>query len=159
MRRLAQPVVLKSAAIAALVTTLACYPRFTLWLNRSAPVWYLEIMTFLCSMVLWGFVFAWHEYYTRRPLWVFKPELRVVLTATLLAVGAAVISHRFIDPLLRARLPEEYPGDLRQWVASVLFGTLIHRRPSYQRVQDSRRVRVRRLQSTHASSFRWSHAV
>ncbi|MGA3267387.1 MAG: hypothetical protein ABSE16_11245 [Verrucomicrobiota bacterium] len=127
MRRLAQPVVLKSAAIAALVTTLACYPRFTLWLNRSAPVWYLEIMTFLCSMVLWGFVFAWHEYYTRRPLWVFKPELRVVLTATLLAVGAAVISHRFIDPLLRARLPEEYPGDLRQWVASVLFGLFLNR--------------------------------
>jgi hypothetical protein len=127
MRYLAQPIVLKSAAVAALVTTLASYPSLSLWLKRPDPIWYLEAVIFLCCMVLWGFVFAWHTRYTGRPLWVLKPELKLFAAVTLLGAGAAAVSHWFIDPPLRPRFPEEYPADLKHWFAAVLFSLFFNR--------------------------------
>jgi len=127
MRHLAQPAVLKAAAVAAAVTTLASYLRLSFWMHRALPIWYLEIMIFLCSMVLWGFVFAWHTPYTGRPLWNFKPDLRLFLAVTLLAIGAATLCHRFSDPLLRPRFPEEFPTDFKHWLAIVLFAMFLNR--------------------------------
>ena len=121
MRRLAQPRVLIMAIAAALMTALASYPRMTLWLNPSAPIWYLEAMIFLCSIVLWGFVFAWHEPYTHRPVLVLKLEPRLFITVTLVGILAAVAAHCFFDPSLRALTPEEYPVDLKNWLAQLLF--------------------------------------
>ena len=121
MRHLLQPRVLKWASIAALASTLAAYPRLSLWLNRSAPIWYLEAAIFLCGIVLWGFVFAWHTPYTNRPVFVFKLEPGPFIAVTLIGIIAALVFHLFLDPSLRSKIPEEYPADLEQWFALVLF--------------------------------------
>ena len=121
MRDFTQPRVLNLAAIAALASALACYPRLSLWLNRSAPIWYLEAVIFLCCIVLWGFVFAWHTQYTHRPVIVLKIEPGPFIAVTLVGIIAALVFHLFLDPSLRSKIPEEYPADLKQWFAFVLF--------------------------------------
>jgi len=121
MRSLAQPEVLKSAATAALGSSLACYPRFFLWVNRPQSLWYLEAMLFLCSIVLWAFVFGWHTRYTGRPVFTFKVGLAPFVEVTLTAVAIAVVSHLWLDPSLRLRTPEEYPTTVAQWLAVTLF--------------------------------------
>ena len=121
MRQLAQPRVLISASLAALATALACYPRLSLWLNRSYPIWYLEALIFLGGIVLWGFVFAWHTQYTRRPVFILKLEPDWFITATLAGILAAIVFRLFLDPTLRPKMPENYPASLEQWLAAVLF--------------------------------------
>ncbi len=126
MRDLLQPRVLNQASVAALVSALACYPRMSLWLNRPAPVWYLEATLFLCGIVMWGFVFAWHTPYTHRPVFIFKPEPGVFIAATLLGIVAAGACHLWLDPLLRSKWPEEYPADLEHWFALMLFSLALN---------------------------------
>ena len=121
MRHLLQPRVLKAAGIAASISTLACYPRLLLWSHRPGPVWYLEATIFICCLVLWGFVFAWHEPYTHRPVINFELELTPLLVATLAGIGTAAAYHLWLDPPLRSKFPEEYPPDLRHWLAAVPF--------------------------------------
>ncbi len=121
MRHLAQPRVLASASIASLVTTLACYPRLPFWLNRSVPVWYLEAVIFFCGVVLWGFVFAWHTPYAHRPVFTLKIEPRLFTVVTVIGIAVAAAFHLLLDPALRAKMPEDYPADLRQWFAWTLF--------------------------------------
>ena len=126
MRHLFQPRVLNLAVIAALASALASYPRLSLWLNRSAPVWYLEGTIFLCGIVLWGFVFAWHTQYTHRPVFILKPEPGPFIAATVVAIIAAAVFDLLLDPSLRSKLPEEYPADLEHWFAFLLFTLAIN---------------------------------
>ncbi len=121
MRHLAQPRVLKLAGIAALATTLACYPRLSFWLSRSFPIWYLEAILFCCSIILWSFVFAWHTQYTHRPVFTLKIEPRLFAIVTVAGIVVATGYHLFLDPSLRLKLPEDYPADAGQWFALVLF--------------------------------------
>jgi hypothetical protein len=121
MRHLAQPRVLKLASIASLVTALACYPRLSLWLNRSAPIWYLEAVIFFCGIILWGFVFAWHTQYTHRPVFILKLEYAPFITVTLAGIAVATAFHLFLDPVLRLKMPADFPADLKQWLAMALF--------------------------------------
>jgi hypothetical protein len=121
MRHLAQPRVLKLAGIASLVTTLACYPRLPLWLNRAAPIWYLEAVIFFCGIVLWGFVFAWHTLYTHRPVFSLKLEGAPFITVTLAGIAVAAAFHLFLDPVLRLKMPGDYPANPGQWLAMALF--------------------------------------
>ena len=104
-----------------MATALACYPRLSLWGNRSAPVWYLEAVIFFCSMVLWGFVFAWHTTYTKRPVFALKIEPRLFTVVTVAGIVVATGLHLFLDPSLRLKVPEDYPADSGQWFALVLF--------------------------------------
>ena len=121
MRSLAQPEVLKSAVIAALISSLACFPRLWLWPNRRYDLWYLEACVLLVGIVLWAFVFAWHTQYTQRPVFTLKPGLAPFLLATLSGVGAAILLRVWLDPTLRLRTPEDYPTTVEQWIAMVLF--------------------------------------
>ena len=121
MRHLFQPRVLNQASLAAALSALACSPRLALWLNRPGPVWYLEAVLFLCGIMLWSFVFAWHGPYTNRPVFDFKPERRAFATATVIGLLAATVIHFSLDPLLRSKMPQEYPADLKLWLASLLF--------------------------------------
>lgn len=121
MRNFAQPRVLKLAGLASLVTTLACYPRLSLWLNRAYPVWYLEAVLFFCTTVLWSFVFAWHTQYTRRPVFTLKQEPGLFLAVTLAGIAIAALFHLYVDPSLRLKMPDDYPANLRQWLAMMLF--------------------------------------
>ena len=121
MRNLAQPRVLKLAGVASLATTLACYLRLAFWLKRSDPLWLLTAAIFLCSIVLWSFVFAWHTQYTHRPVFTINVEPRLFITVTVAGIAVATAYHWFLDPSLRLKTPEEYPADMKQWLAIVLF--------------------------------------
>ena len=120
MRHFLQPRVLLRASAAAAVTALACYPQLLFWLNRPASVWLLEPMIFLCSIVLWGFVLAWHTQYTHRPAFVLRPPAGPFIAVTVLALAAGAVFHEWLDPTLRLHAPEEYPADLNHWAAQVL---------------------------------------
>lgn len=121
MRHLLQPRVLRQASLAALISALASYPRLALWRHRPAPLWYLEATLFICCILLWGFVFAWHEPHTGQPVFRFKLDPMPLLVATVTALGAALVFHLWLDPPLRSKFPEEYPPDLAHWLAAVPF--------------------------------------
>jgi hypothetical protein len=121
MRHLAQPRVLLLAVAAALVTTLACHLRLAHWLNRPDPLWLLESSIFLCGIVLWGFVFAWHTPYSGRPVFTLKIEPRLFLAVTLAGIVVATLFHLLVDPPLRSKIPEDYPVVGGQWLALALF--------------------------------------
>ena len=121
MRHLAQPRVLVLATAAALATTLACYLRLALWSNRPDPVWLLTAAIFLCGIVLWSFVFAWHTQYTRLPVFTLKIEPWLFIAVTVAGIAAATAYHLFLDPSFRLKMPEEYPADVKQWLAMALF--------------------------------------
>lgn len=126
MRRLLQPDVSQSAAVAGLVTAVLCYPRFALWSERTNPLWYLEAVTFCGSFVLWAFVFAWHTHFTRRPVFTLRIAPREWALATTAAVIVGFILHRFLDPSLRQTTPADYPLNLSQWVAMTLFSLALN---------------------------------
>ena len=121
MRDLAKTEVMKSAALAAVGVSVACWPRLALWPNRSYPIWYLEAVLLLGGFVLWAFVFAWHKKYSGRPLLTLKLAATPCAVATVAAVVLAATLHGFVDPLFRANTPEDYPANLRQWFAMTLF--------------------------------------
>jgi hypothetical protein len=121
MRHLLQPRVLTTASIAGAISALACYPRLLLWAHRPGPVWYLESTIFVCAVVLWGFVFAWHEPYMGGPVFMRKLERWPLAVVTAAGVVSALAAHAWLDPVLRAQLPEEYPADGRHWLAALLF--------------------------------------
>jgi hypothetical protein len=81
----------------------------------------LEAIIFLGSIVLWSFVFAWHTQYTNGPVFTLKLELGPFITVTLAGIVVAMVFHLFLDPSLRPKIPEDYPVDLKQWLAMALF--------------------------------------
>lgn len=121
VRRLAQPETLKSAVIGGLATAVACYPRLLLWTTRPYPLWYLEAIILLGTVVLWAFVFAWHTPYTNRPVFTRHLGNALFVLATLAGILCALAMHFFLDPALRLRTPEDYPVNLSQWIAITLF--------------------------------------
>ena len=121
MRLLLQPRVLNQASVAALISAVACYPRLSVGQHRPGPWWYAEAAIFVCCIMLWGFVFAWHTPYTKRPIFVFKLELGLVVAATVAGLALNAVYHLWLDPLLKSKLPEDYPPDLSHWFATLLF--------------------------------------
>jgi hypothetical protein len=121
VRRLALPEVLKSTSIAALATSLLCYPRLSLWFGRQHPICYLEAVIFFGSFVLWAFVFAWHTHYCHQPVFTFKVRPKLFALATLAAISVAAMLHQVMDPSLRRTTPEDFPADFEQWIAMTLF--------------------------------------
>jgi hypothetical protein len=121
VRHLVQPQTLKSAAVAAVVTGVVCYPRLALWTQKPAPLWNLETILFVGAFVLWAFVFAWHAPFTKRPVFTCKVGLIPFVAATLSGMGVAVILRYFLDPSLRNITPTDYPSNLWQWTAMTLF--------------------------------------
>jgi hypothetical protein len=121
MRTLAQPEVIKSCAVAAALTSIACYPRMATALELRYPIWYLEALLFLGGMVLWAFAFAWYPKYTNRPLLTLRVGWRLGGLATVAGIGGSLVLQYLIDPALRARTPSEFPLTFLDWAARVLF--------------------------------------
>lgn len=126
MRRLAQPEVLRSAAVAALMTTLVCSPRVLLWTTRRYPFWYLETVLLFGSIVLWAFVFAWHTAYFHRPVFTLKIAPELFALTTLAGIVGALALSQFLDPLLRLRTPLDYPANVQQWLSLTLFSLALN---------------------------------
>lgn len=121
MRSLAQPQVLRSAGLAALGTSGLCFPRLWLATSRVYPVWYLEAVLFLGGMVLWGFVFAWHQKYANAPVFTVRFPPDSIWLATLSGLAVATILFLLVDDPVRKLTPEDYPTTFRQWGSTVLF--------------------------------------
>lgn len=119
MRRLAQPKVVSSAAIAAALSAVFSVPQMLLW--KKFPVWYPEAIVFFCGFVLWAFVFAWHTEYTGRPVFTAGIKLPVFVAATAVGIAAALSLHFFLDPSVRSVTPEDYPADFAHWIAALFF--------------------------------------
>jgi hypothetical protein len=121
MRSLGRPEVLKSAALAALLSSLACLPKLLLAGPRLQPLWYQAAVLFLGGIVLWAFVFAWHEQYSGRPVFTFKISWGAFGLATAAGVVGALLNAWLLDPAMRTQRPEEYPHTVAQWLAVTLF--------------------------------------
>ena len=121
MRRLAQPKVVTNSAIAAAMSAVLSLPRMLLWDTRKLPVWYLEATVFFGGFVLWAFVFAWHTEYTKRPVFTVKIKPSVIAAATLAGIFLALSFHFFLDPVTKRIAPQDFPTDLKHWIASTLF--------------------------------------
>jgi len=78
-------------------------------------------MLFLGSIVLWGFVFAWHNQYSGRSVVMLRVPPAPFGWATAGGLAMAGLLRVWLDPMLRARTPEEYPLTVQQWVAVTLF--------------------------------------
>jgi hypothetical protein len=121
MRSLGRPEVLKSAILAGLGSALVCWPRIATASHQRLPAWYLEAVLLLGSIVLWGFVFAWHTQYTQRPVFTLKVAAWPFALATGAGLAAALFWHFAIDPWLRVKAPADYPTTTEQWLAMTLF--------------------------------------
>ena len=121
MRSLARPEVLRSAIIAGLCSTLVCWPRIATAPHQRYPVWYLEAVVLSGSIVLWGFVFAWHTQYTQRAVFTLKVAGGPFALATGAGLATALFWHFAIDPWLRVKTPGNYPTTMEQWLAMTLF--------------------------------------
>ena len=121
MRSLGRPEVLRSAILAGLGTAVVCWPRIATAPHLRLPVWYLEAVVLLGSIVLWGFVFAWHEQYTQRPVLTIKLAAWPLALATGAGLAAALLWHFEVDPWLRIKAPADYPATKAQWLAMILF--------------------------------------
>src|ERR1017187_9162425 len=108
MRSLARPEVLRSAIIAGLCSALVCWPRIAAAPHQRFPVWYLEAVALLGSIVLWGFVFAWHTQYTQHPVFTLKGVPGHSLWDHR-GLATALFWHFAIDPWLRVKAPADYP--------------------------------------------------
>ena len=131
MRHLLQPRVLNLASVAALVSAVACYPRLSIWQHRPGPMWYSEAAIFVCCIMLWGFVFAWHTPYTKRPVFVFNLDAGWVAAATMAGLVMAAVYYLWLDPLIKSKFPEDYaPFDWlmrlakNRWVAMTVTALL-----------------------------------
>lgn len=121
MRSLGRPEVLKSAILAGWCIALVCWPRIATAPDQRLPVWYLEAVVLLGSIVLWGFVFAWHTQYTHRPVFTLKVAARPLALATGAGLATTLFWHFAIDPWLRIKAPADYPTTMEQWLAMTLF--------------------------------------
>lgn len=121
MRSLAQPRVLVCAGYAAVITTIACYPRLAIWLDRPYPTLFGCAMILWTAFILWAFVFAWQPEYAHRPVFNFACPRWIWALAAAYGILGAVALHFLMDPQLRVTTPNDYPADWHAWIAMSLF--------------------------------------
>jgi len=121
VRLLVQHSVLKNAALTALLTALACWPRLLLWVQRPYAVWFMLATLGWATLILWSFVFAWHTRYTDSAVFTARFRPRVWCVATVCGMAGTGILYWLIDPVLRPIAAEDYPTSYRSWVAMTLF--------------------------------------
>ena len=121
MRSFANPAVLLRAAVAAALTSLACYPRVAHWTHREDAVWFLVSVIGWAAFVMWAAVFAWHERHCGREVFPRNVAPRLWFIALALGVSGAFISFHYGDPTLRQLAPTDFPRTHGQFAEHVLF--------------------------------------
>jgi hypothetical protein len=121
VQSLAQPDTMRSAAIAAAITALACYPRLWLWTDRPNALWFMVTLLVLTSFVLWSFVFGWYPARAHHP--VIHPALSQHdwLIACAMGLAGALVLAIAVDPKLKVLNPADYPESFHAWTAHALF--------------------------------------
>ena len=109
------------AALAAAITTLACYPRLRLWMERPHPAALMCVMLLVCTFVLWAYSFAWQKPYAGSDVIIVDFNVRLWLGATAIAIAWAALLYYVIDPRLRSVTPKEFPTSWNSWAAMALF--------------------------------------
>ncbi|HSU56890.1 MAG TPA: hypothetical protein VLT36_22715 [Candidatus Dormibacteraeota bacterium] len=122
MRALGQPEVLRAAAFAALGSAVLSAPRLLQWPEAPYPIWFYEALLFLGGMVLWAFVFAWSSRFTQRPVFTLHVAQKDFVTALVAGIAGALLQYYLSDPILRARIPHDFPANTKQWLGMTLFG-------------------------------------
>src|SRR5579871_650523 len=126
MRHLTESRVMGRSAVAAIFTTVACYPRLSLWPERAHLVFPMCLMLFVCTFVLWAFAFAWQKPYADREVIANGFNLKIWIAATALSLAWAALLHFDIDPQLRLVTPKEFPDSWTMWVAMALFALALN---------------------------------
>jgi len=121
VRSLLQTRVLKSAGVAALITSLVCFPRLALWSDRPHQLWFLSLTLAWASFILWSFVFGWRTQNPYRPILAVKASSALWSAATLAGLAGAVVLRLFIDSVLQPLVPGDYPDTYEAWLAMTLF--------------------------------------
>lgn len=121
MRSLSQPAVMKRAAVAALFTMAACYPRLALWQERPQAPGFLAALLGLVSFVMWAFVLAWIPEHGRTTLLPRRFDSHLWALATVAGLAGGGLLWSVFDPNLRPLLPQDYPVTRTAWVAATLF--------------------------------------
>jgi hypothetical protein len=112
---------LQSAAVAAAISTLVCYPRLALWSERPNALWFLGVMLLLVSFLLWSFVFAWYPQHLRRPVIQSQPAVSTWALAVMGGAVGGLLLLFAVDPTLRNVRPTDYPTTLAAWIFATLF--------------------------------------
>jgi hypothetical protein len=121
MQLLLRSQTLTLAAIAAAVTALASWPRMAMWADRPAGVGFCVFAIWWTACFLWGFVFAWHEEETHRPLFQYRWPAKVAAGTVLGGIAVGLVAHFWFDPAVRQYTPEAFPHGRVEWVAMLLF--------------------------------------
>jgi hypothetical protein len=121
VRSLVQPGVMKSAALVSCITVVVCYPRLSIWTDRSYQLWFLCFVLGWAAFMLWSFVVAWHREYSGED--VIRVKIKPSLWAAATAAGLAGSGFLYIgvDPILRPLALEDYPSTMPAWLAMTLF--------------------------------------
>ena len=112
--------VLARAGLAAVLASLACYPRMAAVGHPRAPISFEWPVLLLCQFVLWAFVFAWQFEYSHRPVFGGRFQPKIWALATLCGAVWAFLLH-FQDPQYRLLAPADYPTGWNSWLAMTLF--------------------------------------
>lgn len=115
---------MKTAGVAAVITTALCYPNMALKLHTSTQVWLFSLVMLWAAFMLWNFVFAWHEQYSGRDLLTISTDPKWWGKVTLTGILCAAIMWLLLDPVVREWTPNDYPTDLKHWVAMGLFSLM-----------------------------------
>jgi hypothetical protein len=121
MHSLVQIDTMRSAAIAAAISGLVCYPRLAIWTGRPNSLWFMLTMLVLVSFMLWSFVFGWYPRFMSRPVVHFHPGRGVWVLAVAGGLIGGMILRFGVDPILRAARPGDYPASAAEWIVFTLF--------------------------------------
>jgi len=121
VRDLTRVETLKFSVPAAAASALLGLPRLLLWQEAPLPLWRLEGIVFLGSIVLWAFVFAWHRKYAHRPAFVLRPGWTLFAVATVAGLFCAIVRKLVFDRVLSGVIPGYYPANGSEWVAMLCF--------------------------------------
>jgi hypothetical protein len=121
MQSLVQPDTMRSAAMAAVISAVACSPRLALWTDRPQSLWFMVTMLLLVAFILWSFVFGWYPRFTGRPVIWCKAGTKVWGLAVAVGLLGGVILVIGVDPILRDARPGDYPVSVAEWMIFTLF--------------------------------------
>lgn len=121
MRRLLHLSAVKPALLASAVCAVASWPQLLLMSKNPDGATVLALILFATGVIIWCFVFAWHEPGVGRAPFQIRSSPVPWTIATLAGIVSAFFLHRFVDPVTQQLHLGMVPHDHGQWLAITLF--------------------------------------